>query len=121
MLKTLKNKNVKIKTKQKQINLHEAKNKLENHFPNYSFKVDSRNSLIVKKSLFIGANMTVSNGKILIIGNFPHLSQRIIFTALLFLLGVVLPIIVYFAFTHKHLKALEVEISNFLQAAYGKR
>ncbi len=112
---------MKIKTKQKQINLHEAKNKLESHFPNYSFKIDSRNSLVIKKSLFIGANMTISDGKILIVGNFPYLSQRIVFTVLLFLLGVVLPIIVYFAFTHKHLKALEVEISHFLQAAYGKR
>lgn len=99
--------------------LEELQTKLEQRFPDLSFNKRSKNLLIAKKSNTAGANILIRKNKINVAGNFPTLGGTMIFTFSILLLGVLIPIIVYFAAYHKKMKAVEKEVGDFIREEYA--
>lgn len=106
---------MKIQIEENSVNFEDLQSKLVGQFPQYEFNVRQRNFLVAKKSGTIGTNILLRKNKILVVGNFPSVGATIIFTLSVVLLGVIIPIIVYFAAFHTKMKALEKEIAEYIQ------
>ncbi len=102
-----------------QPSFEELQAKLDHQFPNYETSMRGKQFLIVKKSSTCGVNILPRKDKMLVNGNFPTMGGQIIFTLLLILLGILIPIIVYLLVFHKKFKALEKEVGDFLKTEYG--
>lgn len=100
------------------ISYPELEEKLSQHFPNYEFNMRGKQFLVGKKSNTVGANIIIRKNKILVAGNFPTVGGAILFSLCLVLLGILIPLIVYFSVFHKKMKALETEIGDYLKAEY---
>jgi len=105
---------MKIPIKPDSVNFDELKSKLETQFPDYKFKVRSKNFLVAAKSGTIGSNILLRKDKIIVVGNFPSMGLQMVFTLSIFLLGVIIPLIIYFAAFHGKFKTLEKEIGGYL-------
>ena len=99
----------------------ELKVKLGQQFPQYELKMRGQQFLIVKKSATCGVNILVKKNKMIINGNFPSMGGQLIFTFTFLLLGIIIPLIIYFFTFHKKFKALEQEVGQYLEDLYGKK
>ena len=88
-------------------------------FPNYKLKMQGKQFLIVKKSSTCGVNVLLRKNKMLVVGNFPTMAGKLIFTFTFILLGIIIPLINYFLTFHKKFKAMENEVGSYLQEKYG--
>lgn len=89
--------------------------KLEEQFPNYTFIQRNRKMIVGKKTGSAGVNIIVHKKRILVSGAFPTMGGQLLFTVSLLLLGILIPIILYFAiFKPKH-KAAEIEVGEFVK------
>jgi len=100
------------------IDYKELQEKLTAKFPEYIFGIRNKQFLVAKKSNTEGANIILRKKKLLVIGSFPTVNGTMLFGACIVLLGVLIPLIIYFAVFHKKLKAMESEIGSFLQKEY---
>lgn len=100
------------------IKYDELKDKLSAKFPDYTFEMRGKQFLVAKKSNTAGANIIVRKGKMTVVGNFPTMSGSVIFAVVLVLLGILIPIIIYFIAFHPKMKALENEIGAYLKSEY---
>lgn len=104
-----------IAIEEKAITVDELKTKLEEKFPDYEFNQRNKKMLVVKKTKTVGANILVRNKKIMVGGAFPSMGGQMVFSLSLFLLGILIPIIVYLsAFRPAH-KKLENEIGAYVK------
>lgn len=103
----------------KQPTFDELQQIIANQFPNYKLKMQGKQFLIVKKSSTCGVNLLVRKNKMLVYGNFPTMGGRLLFTVTLLLLGIIIPLIIYYLTFHKKFKAMEEEIGSFLREQYG--
>ncbi len=94
------------------------KAKLEAKFPNYKFNVRQRNFLVAAQSGTIGTNILLRDRALIIAGNFPSMGASMLFMLAIIFLGVIIPLIIYFAAFHGKMKKLEKEIAEFLKAEY---
>ena len=106
---------MKIEIKENSISFDELKAKIERKFPDYKTKVRSKNFLVVSKSSTVGTNVVLKKNKIYIVGNFPSVIGQIIFVLSLFLLGILIPLIIYFVAFHSKLKRIEKEVAAYVQ------
>lgn len=106
---------MKIDFQPNSISYDELKGKLEAKFPEYKFTMRGKNLLIGSKSNTVGANIAIRKKKIFVAGNFPTLGGSILFAVSIVLLGVLIPLIVYFAAFHSKMKAFEKEIGEYIQ------
>ncbi len=97
----------------------ELQQKLENRFPNYTFKMRGKQVLIGSQSSTVGANILIRKNRIIVAGNFPTMGGSMLFAVSLVLLGILIPLIIYFAAFHSGLKKFEKEIGGYLQEEYG--
>lgn len=109
---------MKIKITPNSISYPEVQEKLQKKFPEYSFQMRGKQFLIAKKSSTVGTNIVIRKNDLNVVGNFPTVGGSLIFVFSLFLLGILIPIIVYFAAFHSKMKKLETEIGTFLKAEY---
>ena len=91
---------------------------MEAHFTDYSFK-ERQGYLVCAKSATVGTNIVLRKNRLMVVGNFPSLIGQILFTLSIVFLGVIIPLIIYFAVFHSKLKKLENEISAYLSAEYN--
>jgi hypothetical protein len=110
---------MKFKIEPNSINFDEMKSKLETQFPNYKFKVRSKNFLVAAKSSTIGANILLKNKALIVVGNLPSIGATLIFMLSIIFLGVLIPLIVYLAAFQGKMKKLEKEIGEFLKTSYN--
>jgi hypothetical protein len=75
--------------------------------------------LVARKSSTIGANIVIRKNKLNILGNFPTVGGSMLFMLTLILLGILIPLIIYFAAFHGKMKSLEKEIGGYLKEEYG--
>lgn len=110
---------MKITIAENSIDINELKGKLETKFP--QFKHSFRNKLIINiaQTSIVGCTVMVHKKKLLINGNFPSMTSQIVFTICLILLGVIIPLIIYFAVFHKKMKAVENEVAAFIKSEYN--
>ncbi len=97
----------------------EMTEKLQAQFPDYTFKMRGKQFLVAAKTSSIGANIVIRKKRIQVAGNFPTIGGTLLFVLCIILLGVLIPIIIYFAAFHKKMKALETEIGAFLEQEYA--
>ncbi len=109
---------MKLKIEPNLINFDEMKAKLEAKFPNYKFNVRQRNFLVAAQSGTIGTNILLRDRALIIAGNFPSMGASMLFMLAIIFLGVIIPLIIYFAAFHGKMKKLEKEIAEFLKAEY---
>jgi len=111
---------MKLKIKEGSINASQLKEVVTKQFEG-TYKISNRNKdiIIVAKSKSIGALIVVRKKSVVINGNFPTMTGQMVFMLLLVLLGVLIPIIVYFIVFHKKMKAVEKEVGAFIKEHYA--
>ncbi|MFT5821963.1 MAG: hypothetical protein ACI8ZM_003219 [Crocinitomix sp.] len=97
----------------------EIKQVIGEKFPSYVLKMQGKQFLIVKKSSTCGVNILVRKSKMFVMGNFPTMGGKLLFTFSLILGGILIPLIIYFVSFHKKFKAMEEEVGSFLQEQYN--
>ncbi|HBG71778.1 MAG: hypothetical protein A2W93_06295 [Bacteroidetes bacterium GWF2_43_63] len=110
---------MRIKIPENQITFEQLKADVENQFPQYAFHVKTKNFLVARKNGSTGANILLRKSKVVINGGFPTMGGTLLFMLCIFLLGFLIPLIVYFIVFHKNQKQLETEIGTFIQQKYG--
>jgi len=110
---------MRFKIEPNSIEFEDLKSKLESKFPDYKFKVRQKNFLVAAKSSTIGANILLRKNKLLVVGNLPSMGASMIFVLAIFLLGVLIPLIIYLIAFQSKMKKLEKEISAFLAEEYN--
>jgi len=112
---------MKIYIQENTINLEELKKKLTTQFSNkYTVKMKGKYVVAVAKTKIIGANVIPLKDKIVITGGFPSLPIQLIFTLLFIVLGVVIPLILYWFLLYKKMKDIEQEVANFIKKEYSQ-
>jgi hypothetical protein len=106
---------MRIKTEENAITAEVLKAKLEEQFPNYEFSMRGKKMIVVKQSVTSGTNILISKKKITVQGAFPTLGGQLLFSLSLVLLGILIPIVVYFAAFRPAQIALEKEVGAFIQ------
>ncbi len=87
---------------------------LQASFPQY--EVGPRQSfLVVKQSDTVGANVVVRNNKIIVVGTFGSMGMQIGFTLGMLFLGILIPLVLYFALLRGKHKAMEQEVAAAVQ------
>ena len=110
---------MRFKIEPNSIQFDEMKSKLETKFPNYKFKVRTKNFLVAAKSGTVGTNILLKNKALIVVGNFPSMGATFIFMLAIIFLGVLIPLIIYLVAFHSKMKKLEKEIAEFLAATYN--
>jgi hypothetical protein len=110
---------MRFKIEPNQINFDDMKSKLEANFPNYKFKVRTKNFLVASKSSTIGTNILLKNKALIVVGNLPSMGATFIFMLAIIFLGVLIPLIIYLAAFQGKMKKLEKEIADFLATTYN--
>lgn len=101
------------------ISIDELKNVLQDEFGmKYQVKTRQKGMLAVAKSKTISALIVVTKKKLIINGGFPSLASHIIFTLAFILLGIIVPLIIYYFVFHKKMKKIENEVGDFLKEKY---
>ncbi len=110
---------MKLKIRENSISIDDLNSTLSQHFAG-KYKVIKRNNVMlgVAKSKNIGAVVIPNKKWVAINGNFPTMERQMIFTVLVVALGILIPLIVYFAFYHKKMKAVETEVAEFIKKQY---
>ncbi len=87
---------------------------------NGKYKVSPRKKgvIVIAKNNIIGTVILVRKKSLIINGNFSTMPAQIIYTILLVLLGILLPILVYFIFFHRKMKVVEKEVGEFIKENY---
>lgn len=110
---------MRIKIQENAINIDDLKQKLVERFSGkYDISNRDKNILVVAESKTIGALVIPLKKSIAINGNFPTMKGQMIFTILMVALGILIPLIVYFAVYHKKMKAVETEVAEFIKSYY---
>ncbi len=99
-------------------NYQELEEKLKLKFPEYTFAMRNKQFLVAKKSNTIGTNIILRKKKLLVVGSFPTVGGTMIFALCIVLLGVLIPLIIYFAAFYSKMKVMEKEIGAYLQEIY---
>jgi hypothetical protein len=112
---------VKIKIKPNTVNIEEVQDKLNMHFPDYNVVKKNKRALVVKKNKIAGCDVILRKKSIYVLRNFPSLGSKFLFGLSIFLLGVIIPIVVYYIAFHRQQKHMEETVGNYLQDALGEQ
>ena len=102
-----------------QITTEQLKEKLAQQFPNYEVNNRTKSILVVKKSGSAAAIVMVGNGKVSVNEGFATMGGQMVFTLSLILLGILIPLIVYFIAFFPKQKAVRNEVADFIKKEYG--
>ena len=103
-----------------QITTEQLKEKLVQHFAGYEVKNRTKAILVVKKpESSAAAIVMVGNGKISVNEGFATMGGQMVFTLTMILLGILIPLIVYFIAFFPKQKAIRNEVGDFIKKEYG--
>lgn len=109
---------MKIATKE-QVTIEQLKEKLVQQFPDYEVSNRNKNILVVKKTGTAAALVLVGKGKLSVNEGFATMGGQMAFTLSLLLLGILIPLVVYFIAFFPKQKAVRTEVSDFVKMEYG--
>ena len=112
---------MKIKIQENALTNDELKSALEAQFPNYKINFGGAKLIQIAKTGTIGATALVRKNSIIINGNFPSISSRVVFMLCVILLGFLIPLIIYFAAFHGKMKSVEKEVVAFIKEKYADK
>ena len=110
---------MKLDIQENSISIEDLKSKLAEKFPQYKISLRNKMLINVAKTNTIGCVVMVHKKKLIINGNFPTMGASIAFSVFLVLLGILIPLIIYFAVFHKKMKAVEKEVLDFVKQEYN--
>jgi len=108
-----------LKIKENSINPAELNRVLSDEYED-KYKVSKRGkeSTVIAKDKMIGTIVTVTKKRVYVIGDFPSMTHKIISILLFIILGVLIPLTIYFIFFHKKIKQVEKEVGAFVKENY---
>lgn len=110
---------MKIPIKENSITLEQIKQALDTKFGNaYQINYKNKYVIAVAKSNLIGALVIVTKNKIIVNGGFPKSITQMIFTALIIVFALLIPLVIYYFVFHKKMKEIENEVASFLKELY---
>ncbi len=110
---------MKIKIKENVLTREELKRTLSEKFNDkYSLSYRGKYMIVVARTKIIGCTVMIHKNNIIVNGNFSTMKAQIIFTLLFVLLGIVIPLIVYFIVFHKKMKVVEEEVGQYIKNNY---
>ncbi len=110
---------MKIKIKENVLTREELKRTLSENFNDkYSISFRGKYMIVVAETKIIGCTVMIHKNNIIVNGNFSTMKAQIIFTLLFVLLGIVIPLIVYFIVFHKKMKVVEEEVGQYIKNNY---
>jgi len=90
------------------------------HFPDHEVKNRTKSILVVRKpGSSAAAIVLVGNGKVTVNEGFASMGGQMVFTLTLILLGILIPLIVYFIAFFPKQKAIRNEVADFIKKEYG--
>lgn len=104
----------------RQFTLEELKGKIEQQFPHYQCSWRGKSILIVKKSGTAAAMVLVGREKATVNEGFPSMGGQLLFVFSMLLLGILIPLIVYYSAFFPGQKAVRNEIAEFIKREYGE-
>ncbi len=110
---------MKIDIQENSINIIALKVKLAEKFPQYKISLRNKMLINVAKTNTVGCVVMVHKNKLIVNGNFPTMGASIAFSVFLVLLGIIIPLIIYFAVFHKKMKEVEKEVVDFVKKEYN--
>ena len=93
---------------------------LEKQLPSYTYKTRGKHILIAKRSMLAAAVIHVKKKRISVSGNFPEFYMSLIFALVTVLLGLIIPVILYFIFIHGKMEKAEKEIAAGLRQEFER-
>ena len=111
---------MKIPIQPNSITFEDLKSKLTAKFPDYKFITRTGSLVVVQKTSTAGANVLLKKNRIMVAANFPTMVGTMIFMFSIILLGVLIPIILYFSIFFAAQKKVEKEVGEFLKTTYGQ-
>lgn len=112
---------MKIKTQPNALNTDEVKSAIEAHFSTYKINFGGSKLIQVAKSGTVGATVLVRKNNVIVNGNFPSVMSRMLFMLCVILLGILIPLIVYFVAFHGKMKGVEKEVVAFIKEKYADK
>lgn len=110
---------MKIKIKENVLTKEELKRELSEKFNDkYDLSYRGKYMIIVAKTKIIGCAVMIHKNNIHVNGNFSTMKAQFIFTVLFVLIGIIIPLIVYFIVFHKKMKVVEKEVGQFIRDNY---
>ncbi len=85
----------------------------------YPISKRGKKMLVLKKSSSVGVQVVLRKKQLFVVGNFPTASAQVLFAVCIVLLGVIIPLLIYFFAYHKKMKAMENEVGDCLKSAFG--
>ncbi len=110
---------MKISIQPNSLSFEDLKSKILTKFPDYKFIVRSKSIGVVQKSVTAGANVILRKNKIIVTANFPTMGGTMLFMLSIIMLGVLIPIILYFSIFFAAQKKVEKEVGEYLKTEYG--
>ncbi|MEA1873590.1 MAG: hypothetical protein U9N51_04045 [Bacteroidota bacterium] len=106
---------MKIKIRPNTVSQEEIHDKLSMNFPDYDVVKKSKRVLIVRRNKIAGCDVILRKKSIYVLRNFPSRGSKILFILSMFLLGIIIPLLVYYIAFHRKQKRVEKEVGRFLQ------
>ena len=92
---------------------------LASQFPQYPQTMRGPGILVVKKSRTAAALVMIRKNKIVVNEAFPSVGGQMLFSVSMILLGILIPLIIYFTAFFPAQKALTKEVGEYLSAVYA--
>lgn len=89
---------------------------LQAMLPSYKFSMRGGKIIVAEKSAAVGATVFFRKNKLVVNGAFPSMGLQMVFVLSLFLLGILIPLVIYFLTVYRSQKASENEVGGALQA-----
>ncbi|CAN5203642.1 hypothetical protein BH09BAC5_BH09BAC5_28570 [soil metagenome] len=103
------------------LTIEQVKESIAQQFPQYPLSMRTPKLLIVKKTGTAAAMVMVRKDKIIVNEGFPTMGGQMMFTLSMLLLGILIPLIIYYTAFFPKQKALTKEVGAFLTSQFGSR
>lgn len=104
----------------KEFNITDLQKEINQVYPDYKTSIRQGRILVVKKSGSAAAMILGGkNGKAIVNEGFPTMGQQMVFVFTLILLGILIPLIIYFAAFYPQQKAIRNEMADYIKSQYG--
>lgn len=103
----------------KQMSLEDLKSKLETSHPELKCAFRGKSILVVKSSSTAAALVMSRGGKAIVNEGFPSMGGQLLFVLCMLLLGILIPLIVYFAAFFPKQKEVRNKVAEFIKKEYN--
>ncbi len=97
----------------------ELEEKLKERCPQYEYEEKTDKLLIAKKSRAIGANLLLNYDRCTITGGFPSFLGQGLFVLFVVMLGIIIPLILYYFLFKLRMNSFEKEITEIVEQEFG--